>query len=443
MSNSGRKRWAAALAAAAVLAVGGKAALHFTGRGARPDVGPWRVLADDGGAISRFACVVNTDGRAAVRNVALAAAIVKALPERMRVSILASNIEAFAVAAALDPQRVDFLELPKDLELTIWPQDPFLVLARGGGEVLLLGSKEFERADDGLVAEALAAHLGCDYRVSELSFEGGNIVAGARHVFIGADTIERNAERLAIAPAEVIESFRRELGRPVVVLGSCPQSVDHIDMVVTAVDAGNVVVADGRWGAALAGAQLREDPMAVASFERACQDNYFGDPRIRERRDSAGWPVRPPRVMGRTAAAVADSAEVADDLDQLAAQLRRLGYRVHRVPFLFRRHLETADAPASASETQPRTTQAADEPPGRVSFPRPGYPWLTYNNVLIEKRAGRRTVYLPRYGWEAMDRAASKAWTDTGLHVVPVDGLITSAMYGGSLRCCVKVLRRD
>jgi hypothetical protein len=65
---------------------------------------------------------------------------------------------------------------------------------------------------------------------------------------------------------------------------------------------------------------------------------------------------------------------------------------------------------------------------------------LTYNNVLLEDGDNGESVFLPRYGFSVLDRAAHEAWAGLGFRVVPIDGLTVSAMYGGSLRCCIKVL---
>jgi hypothetical protein len=61
---------------------------------------------------------------------------------------------------------------------------------------------------------------------------------------------------------------------------------------------------------------------------------------------------------------------------------------------------------------------------------------------LSETKETGPVVFLPRYGLEALDEAAASVWRDLGFAVHPVDGLTNSAMYGGSLRCCVKVIRR-
>ena len=42
-----------------------------------------------------------------------------------------------------------------------------------------------------------------------------------------------------------------------------------------------------------------------------------------------------------------------------------------------------------------------------------------------------------------LDAAAATAWRSVGFDVVPIDGLATSAMYGGALRCGLKVLARE
>ena len=63
---------------------------------------------------------------------------------------------------------------------------------------------------------------------------------------------------------------------------------------------------------------------------------------------------------------------------------------------------------------------------------------LTYNNAVIAEQE----VYLPRYGWAAMDEAGQSAWQALGFETHSIDGLAISAMYGGALRCSIKVLER-
>jgi hypothetical protein len=121
---------------------------------------------------------------------------------------------------------------------------------------------------------------------------------------------------------------------------------------------------------------------------------------------------------------------VAPHLDRIAEELAGFGYQVSRMPFLF---LPRPPPGASGSES------SGGEPTEETDAV---YPCLTYNNVLLETAPDTRLVYLPQYGWPSMDQAAREAWQESGFDIVPVEGLAVSAIHGGSLRCCVKVLAR-
>lgn len=384
------------------------------------------TLLPDVGARPKAAVIsVTSARRAALRNAGLVTNIVNGFPPSLRFVVLTNDLAAFTVSRNDDPQRVRFVELPVKSPITIWTQDPFLVLepdAATGGPTLLR-SRGFERADDRLMAAAIAEASGYALRDSELSFEGGNIVSDRQHVLIGANTIRYNAVELGTSESEVVLRFERELGRPVLVLGPVPQPVSHIDMAVTPLGDGRIAVADPAWGAAIAEAQLEDDPGAVEAFERLCEEEFFGHPDIRGI-TAGGGVLERPDVVGRTREMIERSLERAAALDGLADALAQAGYVVERIPFLF-------GGPQLSSEDESR--------PGRL---RPEYPMLTYNNVLLEADVDGEVVYLPRYGWPAMDEAAASAWSEIGFATRPIEGLTVSAMYGGALRCSVKVLER-
>ena len=365
---------------------------------------------------------VNSARRATLRNAELVTNIVNGLPASLRFFVLTNDRSAFTVARDDRPGRVRFLDLPFKNPLTIWTQDPFLVLAGPGDEITLLTSKDFERADDRLMADAIGREGGYRVQPSELFFEGGNIVSDEEHILIGANTIRRNAAELDVLDAEVILRFEEELGRRVLVVGPFPQPIAHIDMAITPLGGRRIAVADSAAGAAIAERALKENPASVAAFEKWCEEHFFGDPAIRELTGVDG-PLTAPHVTGRTAEMIAKSREVAPLLDGIAASLERYGYRVVRVPLLF-----------GGPEAEP---EAGDT--GRM---RAAYPMLTYNNVIVEADEDGHRVYLPRYGWPAMDDAARAAWAALGFAARPIDGLTISAMYGGALRCAVKVLSR-
>lgn len=95
--------------------------------------------------------------------------------------------------------------------------------------------------------------------------------------------------------------------------------------------------------------------------------------------------------------------------DGVAGQCEAAGYRVVRIPVV----------PGSDGRT-----------------------YLTWLNVILDEREGRRIVYLPTYSHvPALNAAAERIWRDLGREVRPVD---CSAVYRhyGTLRCLVNVLSR-
>jgi hypothetical protein len=396
------------------------AALLCDGPGAAP-----QLLPDQGGTLASVAISVNSARRAALRNAELATKIVNGLPETVRFAILTSDLAAFTVTGEESPQRIRFLELPFANPITIWTQDPFLVLRDAEkASTILLTSKDFERADDRLMAAEIARANGFEMRVSELYFEGGNIVSDEDTIFIGANTIRYDAIELGLSEADVVRAFQKELGRRVLVIGPLPQPVAHIDMMMTPLGNGTVALADAALGADLAERALRDDPESVAAFERHSEDYFFGHPSIREVRALDGKRVSAPRVRGRTQEMIERSRSIAPALDGIARALEAHNYKVVRVPFL--------DGGPAIGDLSPNGGEATAD-----------YPMLTYNNVLLESDNDRRIVYLPGYGWPAMDRAAERTWQAMGYETRVIDGLTASAMYGGALRCSVKVLERN
>lgn len=385
---------------------------------------PPTLLADSTGRIELVVLSVNSARSSTLRNAALTSDIVNSLPEHIRILILAPDREAFTVAANPWPERITFVDIPASYSLTIWPQDPFLVLQDGDGP-RLLASPEFARAEDIEMARVIAAHLGLPLEYASLNFEGGNIVSDSEFVFIGANTIRRNAIDKGQTERAIAEQFRDELGKPVIVIGPTPQPVGHIDMMLTPLGERRLMLADPAWGARIAAQSSADDPAAVAAFESNAEANFFGRRDITSITSLDGEIIHPPPIVGTTQLAIADSEGIAATLERVAETLTGLGFDVIRVPFLQRL-------------PPPLESIAA----GETITSQPGYPELTYNNVLIESAYGRKTVYLPAYGWSALDDAGAEAWRAQGYEVVQIPGFTTNAMYGGALRCSVKVLRR-
>ena len=378
-----------------------------------------KIMSDVGSEIRLVACSATSARTSSLRNAELVSNIVNGLPQDVHVLLLVNDRSAFATSS--NNSRVTFVEMPANSDISIWPQDPFVVV-QGKSTTKLITPCSFNREDDERMPQQLASLLNLEVVHSEMHFEGGNIVCSEESVFIGYDTITHNSVLLGTATKSIVERFTKLFGRPVTVVGKSSQSIGHIDLIVTPLGDHRVAVADSRAGARLAAAAIDENPGLVQKFERSCEEMFFGHKDVSELRDRDGNSLVRPKVSGQTDKVMAASLLVAPELDSIAQQLSRAGYTIVRVPALI------PDQDGAGNET-------LDEA-GR-------YPFLSYSNVLVEKRQNRPVVYLPQYGFDRLDKAAVQAWASLGYKVKPVPGFSTSSMYGGGLRCCTKVLLRD
>lgn len=370
-----------------------------------------RLMPEHGSGISVVACSLTSARTSSLRNVQLIENIIKTLPSESHVLLFVNDPSSFKTNHMA---RVTFVELPETSRLSIWPQDPFLVV-RAGAESKLLVPRIFERGDDSKMPEQLAAKLGLSLIRSNLVFEGGNIVCGDQMAIIGNDTIMQNVREGGSNREEVILDFEKQLGLPIAVVGRGVQSVGHIDLIVTPIGGNRVVVADSCWGAELMMTAIDQHSNQLTKFESQCEQQFFGRPSVKSLTDAVGERITRPTIIGSVYHAIRHSFLIANELNLIADQLRAEGFEVTRMPVLI---------------PQMRTTQL-------------NYPILTYNNVLLETRDTRPIVYLPQYGLPTLDTACAAEWKRLGFDIKTVQGLSTSAIYGGSLRCCTKVLHRD
>lgn len=67
--------------------------------------------------------------------------------------------------------------------------------------------------------------------------------------------------------------------------------------------------------------------------------------------------------------------------------------------------------------------------------------YVSYNNVILERRSGEKLVYMPVYGIPALDRAAGEVFAAQGWRVIPIS-VAKLYRHTGSLRCQVGIIRR-
>ena len=378
-----------------------------------------QILSDVGSEIRLVACSATSARTSSLRNAELVSNIVNGLPQDVHILLLVNDRSAFSTSS--NNRRVTFVEMPPESDISIWPQDPFVVV-QGKSTTKLITPCSFNREDDERMPKQLASILNLEVIHSEMHFEGGNIVCGEESVFIGYDTIQHNAVLLDSTPRSIVKRFSKLFGRPVTVVGKSSQAIAHIDLIVTPLSGRTVAVADSRAGARLAASAIDENPGGVHEFEARCEAMFFGREDVSELRDRDGNTLARPRVTGQTDEVISASLHLAPKLDAIARELSHAGYSVVRVPALI-----------------PCQNPAAADLQGDAV----GYPFVSYSNVLVEMRQNQPVVYLPQYGFDKLDRAAVQAWDSLGFNVKTVPGFSTSSMYGGGLRCCTKVLLRN
>jgi hypothetical protein len=271
--------------------------------------------------------------------------------------------------------------------ITTWSKDRFTCLVRESGRgptVLLAPARKVVpnplRIHDQEVPWRLAAAfprlLAC--RDMQMDFDGGDILATSRGVFVHPSILSKNNP--VPPPFQSAEALREhlhsELGE-LVWLGPVESNVPlhHVGMFLTVAN-GTAFVGD---------VQLADSLTAghEAEVATACQ--------------SADGP-----------ADAGTRAGLARQLNCVADQMRSLGLRVVRVPLM------------------PSATVRA---------------WISYNNGIVETREGRTRYYMPTFGLKRLDDAAARIFRGAGCEVVPIDCSRVWQLCG-SLHCLVNVVAR-
>jgi hypothetical protein len=164
--------------------------------------------------------------------------------------------------------------------ITTWSRDRYAALVGDLGEGSILAPPRREtsfasRAGDGRSPFAISQALyHRDPRVADILFEGGDLAATPRWMFVDANLVARNVGRGAADRASIEAELHRWFGQELVWLGDSVGDVPrhHIMMYTVPLDDRTVAVGDVRAGVALLGeAQLALDDVEIQAprFDRA------------------------------------------------------------------------------------------------------------------------------------------------------------------------------
>ncbi len=278
-------------------------------------------------------------------------------------------------------------------EITVWARDRFVVKSTKDNlrkRIVVLPNLPRSECNDRLndkqvpviIAEANGTSV--EARESRLFFEGGNIVTSDKYLFTGYSTV---MDPKLPSDDDVIRLLGDEFGRKVIVVGTLntPEPNGHIDMYLTPISDKVVLLGDPT---------LAKNILVPECEEHEAEETQL----VEEESSEEDYYLEKESVP---------TEEVLRSYDLVKKQLERKGFKVERIPIV---HDEHGCA-------------------------------ITYNNVLMEARNGKRIVYMPVYGIEKLDAVATKKFQSLGFEVRPVD---VSRIYrfGGTLRCVTNVLAR-
>ena len=131
--------------------------------------------------------------------------------------------------------RVSFTVAPAG---TMWAQDGSKPLAAGNATLMQSSGVIVQRPHYNQATRALK-RLRFAIQESQLPFEGGNVIVGDFHVFMGSDQIEYVMDEFDVTRSEVLNAYERQFGKPILEIGvSHPdnravQPAFHIDLFMT------------------------------------------------------------------------------------------------------------------------------------------------------------------------------------------------------------------
>ncbi len=312
---------------------------------------------------------------------------------------------------------------PELLNLAIWAQDDSKPLELTGQKPGLLVPYQYisaQASDENepppssgptkseryrIAAQLAAQAQGLTLYHSPLIFDGGNIIVGERHVFVGSHIVDENVLRFRASRQNIINALSVEFGKPVIELGAAKtndwrhhQADYHIDL----------TLAIGR--SPTTGKEIAFVASEALALKVLKQGALYA------------------AAIGNTATS-ADYMQYAQDLETLHSQgkefirdayadkLAELGYEVRRIPSI---------------NTQPLHSELMRE----LKIKHLNAP-LNYTNVTF---VGAHAL-VPKFDVAALDRAAARVYEDAGFHVTPMACAAHLARGLGGPRCVSSVIR--
>lgn len=222
---------------------------------------------------------------------------------------------------------------------------------------------------------------------SPFQFEGGNVIVGDKHVFVGYEVIRDSAELLRISNEEVLRGLEKEFGKPIIPIGVRNQN-NEIKQVDYHLDLTMAVVRNRNTG---------KEEILIGSSEKAYEllmKDGKGDPSLRVGLKNTLWN---PLIKDRE-----------NRMKVVAKELEDMGYKVSFLPNLFNDRLIS------------RTNILS-----KLIKP------YNYTNVLL----GHGEVLLSSFGIKKLDDYAFNKYRELGYEPVDLIHGNVGLMYYSGVRC--------
>ncbi|MEP8939229.1 hypothetical protein ABKU80_13415 (plasmid) [Enterobacter mori] len=316
--------------------------------------------------------------------------------------------------------RVTIIEAPRNLKFTIWAEDAYAVAEdKNDGEIYFVEPASFNRGDDAQIADIVAKDTILERTQARLYFQGGNILIGDDHWFIGMD-YPANSLRLGYIKPQAGEDTSEAVKR------AYNDALDHKRRMITIgsrlpvpTQMENVIEINGEsW----------KETLYFGNSNGTTQPLFHIDMFITlAGRTNAGKPlvaVGDPRLAASILKENVLPHAMAEIFDDIADQFRTLEFEVFRTPL-------------------PLTYDDDNAKKERTWY------FATSNNALVQCTGNSKDIWIPTYGhrkWPELrktDLENKAIWESKGFTVHELGDFHPFASNLGAAHCVKKYLSRN
>ncbi len=314
--------------------------------------------------------------------------------------------------------RVHLLDV--DWELNSWAQDWSKPLEGRAGVLVPTGAE----VDGKIAVTKLNSHLGDSFKFisSPLYFDGGDVVVGKDHVFLGANSIESNMRALRISRDEAINALSAEFSKPVIEFSNRGQAISfHADLAMAVVRDLNtkrevILLESVELTAKLLFKNKRGFSRSAKHSDESTILKIFSQSKEDAKNLNASERSLYESLMSQGLENLRAHEEA---LDNMASEFLALGYDVRRIPGLC---------------LEPKILDNLNKDSAYEHFQ-----YLSWANVVVSQD----TVLVPDLGLPVMDDYVNKVFKKIGYkNIVPMKFNRESLCRNGGTRCAIQTFRQ-